>query len=267
MKYKIDHDYHIHSYLSTCSKDDLQTPENILNYAKKNGLHSICLTDHYWDSEVGGASKWYMPQNYEHISLSLPLPKCKDVDFLFGCEGDMDKNCTIGIPQSRYDSFDFMIIPTTHLHMLGFTIDEQYKTDINEKSKLWVTRLDAVLNSNLPFKKIGIAHPACFLMMKYSRKDYIKLLDSIPDCEIERVFAKAASLGCGIELNYSDMSFSDNETDSVLRMFRWAKNCGCKFYLGSDAHTYTELNMTTDAFERAINILGLTENDKFHINR
>ena len=68
MKYSIDHDYHIHSYLSSCSQDPEQTTENILLYAKRNNLTSICITDHFWDSAVPGASRWYAEQDFEHIS-------------------------------------------------------------------------------------------------------------------------------------------------------------------------------------------------------
>jgi len=62
MKYIVDNDLHIHSYLSSCSDDPEQTPEAILSHAKKYGLKTICLTDHFWDSAVPGASEWYAPQ-------------------------------------------------------------------------------------------------------------------------------------------------------------------------------------------------------------
>jgi len=38
MKFKVDHDYHIHSFLSSCSHDPEQTPERILAYAKERKL-------------------------------------------------------------------------------------------------------------------------------------------------------------------------------------------------------------------------------------
>jgi hypothetical protein len=34
MRYKIDHDFHIHSGLSSCSSDENQNAERILKYAK-----------------------------------------------------------------------------------------------------------------------------------------------------------------------------------------------------------------------------------------
>ena len=77
MKYIIDHDYHIHSHLSLCSNDPLQTPENILSYAEKNGYLDICLTDHFWDETVEGAENFgfYKEQNYERLARALPLPR------------------------------------------------------------------------------------------------------------------------------------------------------------------------------------------------
>ena len=41
-----------------------------------------------------------------------------------------------------------------------------------------------------------------------------------------------------------DMKFDEKDTDAVLRMFRIAKNAGCKFYLGSDAHHPDHLERT-----------------------
>ena len=265
MRYVVDHDYHIHSELSSCSRDPEQTPARILQYAKDFGLKTICLTDHYWDSAVPGASNWYKPQNFEHIAKAKPLPKAEGISFLFGCETDFDRHHVVGVPPSRYDDFGFIIIPTTHLHMKGFTITEEDIVSVERKALLWVTRMEALLSQDLPFHKIGIAHPACCLLHKTPREEYLRLLDLIPEEDMVRVFTKAAALGVGIELNRDDMKFTDEEADTVLRMFRIAKRCGCKFYCGSDAHHPDGLEEAPALFERAIDFLGLTEDDKFHI--
>jgi histidinol phosphatase-like PHP family hydrolase len=265
MKFTIDHDYHIHSHISSCSSDPEQTKARILQYAKENGLSTVCLTDHYWDSAVPGASNWYSSQNFEHISKAKPLPQDNEVKFLFGCETDLDKFLTVGIPKERYSDFDFIIIPTTHLHMVGFTITKEDAQSNEKIAELWVKRLDAIMNISLPFGKIGIAHLVCSLLNTKSRKDYLETLDMIPSSEIKRIFTKAAELGLGIELNQTDMTFSDKEADTVLRPFRIAKSCGCKFYLGSDAHHPAEFTNTKKIFERAVSLLDLSEDDKFHI--
>ncbi len=263
MKFKIDHDYHIHSFLSSCSHDPEQTPERILAYAKELGLSKICLTDHYWDSAVPGASKWYTPQNFDHIKEAKPLPQTEGVAFLFGCETEMDMFNTLGIPPERYDDFDFIIIPTTHLHM-SFTIAPEDRESNKRRAELWVERLDALLDKDLPFHKVGIAHLACPTLNKKSREDYLEVLSLIPEEKMVALFTKAAKRGCGIELN---MIFSDEEADIVLRPFRIAKACGCKFYLGSDAHRTESFDACREKFDRMITMLELTEDDKFHIGR
>ena len=115
----------------------------------------------------------------------------------------------------------------------------------------------------LPFHKVGIAHLACSLINIDSREEYLKVLDLIPDSEFTRLFTKAASLGVGIELNSGDMNFKDEEAERILRMFKIAKQCGCKFYLGSDAHTNDGFCGVTEIFEQAVELLNLTEDDKF----
>lgn len=265
MRYIFDNDLHIHSQLSSCSNDPEQTTERILQYAKENGVTTLCLTDHFWDSSVPGASSWYSTQNYDHIAKALPLPKADGIRYLFGCETDMDKFLTVGLAKENFDKFDFVVIPTTHLHMMGFTLDEA-DNSVESRSALWVKRLDALLSKDLPFHKIGIAHLACRLIKgKHDEADYVKILDGIRNEDMERLFTKAAKLGCGIELNQSDMVLFPDEQESVLRMFRIAKACGCKFYCGSDAHRPGYFTKTKEIFERAIDLLGLTEDDKFHI--
>lgn len=262
MKFVVDHDYHIHSRLSSCSRHPEQTPARLLQYAKDNGLSKIVITDHYWDSAVPGASKWYEPQNFEHIAQSKPLPQADGVEFFFGCETDMDRFMTLGLPQSRFEDFDFIVIPTTHMHMKGFTIaEEDYCVD-ERVAKLWVERFDALLQKDLPFHKIGVAHLSCSLMNKTSREAYLHTLDLIPSCEMERLFTKAAQLGCGIEIN---TEFSETEADRVLRMYRIAKGCGCKFYFGGDAHGPDQFEDFLAFGKHVVDLLDLQECDKFQI--
>jgi len=264
MKYTVDNDLHIHSYLSSCSRDPEQTNERILSYARENGLKTICLTNHFWDEAVEGASKWYSTQGYEHISAAKPLPREDGIRFLFGCETEVDKHLTLGLSREKFDLFDFIIIPTTHFQMKDYTSFEEEISTPRNRAGLWVKRFDAVLDMDLPFHKVGLAHLTCSLIAP-KREEYLEVLRLIPDDEMERLFDKASRLGVGIELNSSDMDFSDDEADTVLKMYRIAKKCGCRFYLGSDAHHPKELDRAKAIFERAVDLLQLTEDDKFVI--
>ena len=260
MKYTFDHDFHIHSQISSCSRDPEQNNERILKYAEDEGLHTIVLADHFWDETVPGASKWYAAQDYPHICQANPLPQSYKVKFLFGCETEMDKNMTFGCTRERMEELAFIVIPTTHFHMEKFTIAEEHLATPQTRAQVWVDKLDALLSMDLPFHKIGIAHLVCGLIWKGDRAKYLETLDSIAEADMHRIFAKAASLGVGIEIN---MSYPDEERDTVLRPFRIAKEEGCKFYLGSDAHHPAGLDNARKKFERAIDDLELTEEDKF----
>lgn len=262
MPFAADHDYHIHSQLSSCSSDPLQTTEAILQYAKDNGLSKIVLTDHFWDSTVPGASDWYAPQDYGHIAAALPLPQDPQVKFFFGCETDMDRFCTLGLAKENYDKFDFIIVPTTHLHMTGFTIAEEDMT-IPGRARRYVERLDALLDMDLPFSKVGIAHLTCNLIAKGHWQDHLQVLDAIPDATFERLFKRVAKKGAGVELNMPIFAYAPEDLPRVLRPYRIAKQCGCKFYLGSDAHTPNDFQDAKKGFLRIIELLELEESDRF----
>lgn len=264
MKFKIDHDYHIHSYLSKCSSDPLQTTENILKYAEKNGYFDICLTDHFWDEEVKGAyySDFYDGQNFEHLTSALPLPQSKTVKFFFGCETEIDKNMTLGISKERFHKLDFVIIPTTHLNITSFTIDEA-DDSLERRAFLYVKRLNKLLDMDLPFEKIGIAHLTCDLMANKSPDDHIRVLESISDATFKELFEKLAYKNAGFELNFPIFSYKKEDLEKILRPYRIAKKCGCKFYLGSDAHVTRDFDTAYAKFEAMVDALELTEYDKF----
>ena len=76
--------------------------------------------------------------------------------------------------------------------------------------------------------------------------------------------AMAASLGVGIELNEN---LKAGEESIVLRPYHIAKECGCKFYLGSDAHTVGGLENALSKFQKMIDALALDEEDKFSFVR
>lgn len=268
MRFSFDHDLHIHSQLSLCSGNPLQTTERILQYAKDNNLKTVALTDHFWDQDVSVPPEWYRIQDFAHISQAKPLPQDGSVRFLFGCETDMDMDCNVGIAPQNCDRFDFIVIATTHMNnMCGFAIREADHPSRDRRAQLWAERMEALLSAPLPFHKVGIAHPTCTLMGMGDRESYLDILNRIPDSAMEHVFRKAAQVGVGIELNRDDMHFADGEADTVLRAYRIAKKCGCKFYLGSDAHQPKTFLETKAIFQRAIHWLELEESDKLDLSR
>jgi hypothetical protein len=170
------------------------------------------------------------------------------------------------MPLSRYDDFDFVIIPTTHLHITGLTLEQSEAESTDSKlikAKRWVSRLEGLLTQDLPFHKIGIAHLACGLMSKGDFEGLLVLINAIPTEDMERLFALAKEKGCGIELNQTDIARMAKAPDEISRIFRVAKSMGCKFYLGSDAHHPKSFLESRELFEYAVDLLDLSESDKF----
>ena len=258
-KFVIDHDLHLHSQLSLCSNDPEQTAEALLAYGVCEGLTDICVTDHYWDENVPGASGWYAAQNYAHVAPILPLTQSEGCRFHFGCEIDMDMFCTVGISQKMSDAFEFIIVPTSHLHMTGFTIAPE-DCSVQRRAELYLARNHALLDMDLPFHKMGLAHFTCSLMARNCEGSRDDILNAISDAEYAELFARVAKSGMGVELN---VNLSDPHSADTMRPYRIARSLGCKFYLGSDAHHPKGLAEARARFEAEIDALELTEADKF----
>lgn len=259
MRYTADHDFHIHSTVSRCCHDDSQTPEAILKYAKENGFNKICLTNHFWDENVRSDAEWIDEHDFSHVSSVLPLPQDKNVRFLFGCETDMDFNNVLGVSKEKIERFDFIIAATTHLHLDGNTVRTKITTP-EEAAYHWTDKIESLLTKDLPFYKIGIAHLTTGHILKNRTAEVLPL---ISDSTMYSVFGECSRKGVGIELNVKTINMTDGQKDIFLRPYYIAKECGCKFYLGSDSHKASALACAKENFEDVITKLGLLESDKF----
>ncbi len=269
MTYRIDHDYHIHTQLSRCSNDSNQTIERILQYARDIKLDEVCVTDHFWDENVEGANDWYMLQNYKYISSKIPFVNDTGIKLFFGCETELNKDMVLGISDVMMDKFDFIIIPTTHLHMTGFTVDRN-DISVEARAEKYIERLDRVLNMSLPFKKIGIAHLTTDKIAynhAFDWKEHIKIIDTIPTNVYKELFDKIAKKGAGVELNFDISKYHGEEIDRILRPYKIAKEAGCKFYLGSDAHHPDVFESSMNNFRQIVNALQLEQSDRFYFER
>ncbi len=283
MRYILDHDMHIHSHLSPCSADPAQTTQAILDYGIKAGYKHIVLTDHFWDEDVPCATdrlgadndagntygvdpmillKW---AGFKNINKALPLPQADGIKFHFGCEADMDKYSVVGINQKNFDKFDFIIVPINHLHCPWAKL--QSKLDLKEQAVILAQRFWNLTQLDLPFHKVGLAHITWDGLAACSPNwnDHLEILNYIPDERWRLLFAETAKKGMGVELNVDiDLYAEGYERETMLRPYRIAKECGCKFYFGSDAHHPYEFELLKKRADFFIDRLCLTEDDKFN---
>ena len=184
----------------------------------------------------------------------------------------MDRDFTVGVAPETFAKFDFVIIPTTHLHMRGFTISEEDAAQPARRAELCVERLQALLERPYPFPKVGLAHATCSLLAGGGGGQYplqhLDILDLISDETWGRLFAQVAQVGMGVELNMPLRGLrNDDERQRMLRPYRIARECGCTFYLGSDAHHPADLTGAPERFEAMVDGLELEEKDKFPLVR
>lgn len=261
MTFPVDHDLHCHSGLSACSRDPEQTPQSIFQHAKDHGYTMVCITDHLWDDAVPGASRWYAPQTIEHVKQGLPYPKDDQVRMVFGCETEYCGGGKLGLHPDHFDEFDFIVIPPNHFHMKDFTRPSSYDTE-EKIADLMVERLEELAQMDLPWHKVGIAHlNAGLIFLEGSAEKVFALVDETRFRAVMRIFSQK---GAGIEINTSCFPENWREyEDAHLRMFRMAKEEGCKFYLASDAHHPEGLNSVHDLGPLVCELLGLEKEDQF----
>ena len=263
MKYIVDHDFHIHSTISPCCHDENQTPKTILKYAKDNNFKAVCLTNHLWDETVKSVDVWHPEQRFDYITKALPLPQDENVKFLFGAEAEMDYNFTLGVSKEHLNCFDFIAVSTTHLHLEGYTVKKRPVVP-EEAAGLWLTRFEELLKKDLPWHKMGVSHLTGTHVFK---ADHAKAVSLLRTADLYNVFSESAKKGLGIELNMKSIFNSEEEKEALLRPFFIAKECGCKFYLGSDAHKTEALKGAKQNFLNIVDLLDLKEEDKFKLVR
>ena len=106
-------------------------------------------------------------------------------------------------------------------------------------------------------EKVGIAHLTCRTFAYWSRETELECYRKIPEQEIFRLMERAAEVGVGIEINSCSMMYTPEEEGDILRIYRIARDCGCRFYCGSDAHHPHELDRAMDLFQKAVDAFGI----------
>lgn len=249
MRFIPDHDLHIHTKLSPCSNDPRQTPEAILAYGLTAGLKLLNLADHCWpDTPISKLRSWG------------DLPQGRTCHMMLGAEIDMNLHDELSASPAEIESLDFAVIAVNHLHLKRYCVPADFPDDAQTHKTRFQERLHALLDMDLPFYKTGLAHFSDGLVCQ---SDHIRCLNLFTDAELRDIFTKVQRRGMGVELNLIPDRFHGSDLDSVLRPFRIAKQLGCKFYMGGDAHHPDDFSIILNRkMNPLIDLLELEEDDK-----
>lgn len=263
---KILHDFHIHTDLSVCARESA-TLENYLAIADRLGLTKLGFANHFWDERIEGANGFYKPQNFEHLCRlkpALEAAKAPGRTLYFGCETEYDPfHHGVAVTEERAEQFDFIIVPNSHTHMM---MPKEYYEPHERHLNFMVQAYEEILDSPVSRYITAMAHPFEAVCCPYDNKILLRMMSG--DL-MKRLFDKTAERGIAVEINVASMqkkTHEEIERMPQIGLFAAAKECGCKFLFGSDAHT----NLSHDHYgsaEFVAELLGLTEEDLADIAR
>ena len=250
---------HVHSFASRCCQDARQTPENIVPLLAEHGYEKIGFVDHVWISKDVEPSYFYHLQNGDrHIELLNFIRSCKwEIEVLVGCEADMQAPGVFGITPDFKEKMDFVVMATDHFHMTNFVQQPEKKTPECLGQHMLKFFISAA-QSGIPDI---LVHP----FFPYGYVDlYDKSIASLSDTEILDAFGIAASNNIGIEINKCFLPNPQYERffslETPLRILTLAKQAGCTFTIGSDAHNLGSFGVL-DKLQALAKSLDLTEDD------
>ncbi|MBQ9083403.1 MAG: hypothetical protein IJY28_07875 [Clostridia bacterium] len=270
---QITHDFHIHTSLSLCG-DPSATVENYRATAQKLGLKKIGFSDHFWDERISTAhlsqmgKDFYVPQNYPYICQLRPQLAAQNwgnTKVYFGAEVDYDlRRRDLCITEETAEQLDFLLVPNSHTHLI---MPRDCYQPYQKHLDFMVQIFEDTLNSPVSKYVTAMAHPFEAVCCPY---DNNILMHMLPEDTLKRLCAKAAEKGVAYEINVSAIR---GKTEAQIadwaqmRLFRIAKEAGCKFIFGSDSHSAWAHDTWAHDTDVVSKLLGLTENDFHPITR
>ncbi len=227
----IDHDLHVHTYLSACCGDpEGQTPERIARSAAAMGVRTVGLADHVWANPDVDPSAWYAPQTIDRlVDLRRTVPAEMDgVRMLVGCEAETIAPGVFGITAETAAEVDFVLLACSHFHMKGF-VAQPASSRPRDVADHALAFFRAAASSGLA---TIIPHP--FLTLGF-QEGIPAMIAAISDDEFTDAVGLAAEHGVGIEITVGYLS-DPARRDAAARLLALAKQAGCRFTFGTDAH-------------------------------
>jgi histidinol phosphatase-like PHP family hydrolase len=175
---KLEHDFHVHTHLSSCAKDSA-TIAHYVAKARELGIKKLGLADHMWDAAIPGASKWYSVQDFAHISTireEIAAVEHEGIEFLIGAEGEYDyAHRGIALSEAVAEQLDFLIVPNSHTHM---TMPKDFYEPHRKHAEFMLDAFYDIINSPLSKYVTAIPHPFMAVCCPYPNAQAIAEFDA-----------------------------------------------------------------------------------------
>ncbi len=231
-------DTHIHTPLSKCCFENDQTIPNIAGKLAQKGIGLIAITDHFWSSPDIKPNPWYAQHTGNGHLLQIQEIKSQiyPLKVLSSCEADMQAPGKFGITREWKERFDMVLMAADHFQLKDFVEQPMPPTPENI-GRLMLRFFRSAVTSGLADI---LAHP---LFSNGYECLYDQAIDRLTDSELFDALSLAQQHGVGLEINCGVLRCAENgkfNLDTMLRIFSLAKQAGCKFTFGSDAHAWSD---------------------------
>ena len=264
-------DLHVHTNKSLCAPRET-TPATYIPYCEEEGIRLIGITDHVYPEDM--LAEYGYPNDHRVdrlLELRATLSEAEarsNIRFLLGCE--IDYFDCVGHPYILPEEsvgFDYVLLAASHILNYPQMYTAYDLTSPDVLRKLTIERFVAACQLNYPVP-MGICHPLYPICSPYQAE----IIDGISDETLRELFCMAAERGISIEI-HSCLYRNDtphNEyglSDHYLRILAAARDCGCKFHMGSDAHAAAAFRASHDKLRKAAELLGLTDRHIWDVAR
>ena len=262
-------DLHVHTNRSLCAPRTTE-PSTYLPYCESEGIRLIGISDHVYPTEMIHAFGYKDETRLSRLlSVRPALREAEDasnVRFLFGCE--IDYFPCVGHPYISPEEslqFDYVLFASSHIlnypHM--YTAYDLSSPDVLRR--LTVERFVETCKLDYPVP-MGICHPLYPICSPHQ----CEIIDGISDDCLKECFSMAKEKNISIEIHAClyrrDTPLNaDGLSDRYLRILSVAKDCGCKFHFGSDAHDPKAFVGSHDKLRKAARLLGITGDDLWDV--
>ena len=258
-------DLHVHTNLSLCAPKDT-TVASFLPLCEQDGTRILGISNHLYAPKRLSCT---YPENLayalkikEEVAALTPQTSVK---ILIGCEVETFYGQPPGLNREDAATFDYLLLAASHI----FNFPGEYQhLDLTTPEKVKKLLIEQFIRACLLEydKPVGICHPLYPICCPFEQE----VMDSFTDSEYETCFSLAAERNVSIEI-HACFSRGGTRLDesglspSYLHLLEVAKDCGCKFHFGSDAHAPGGFLEIHKKLELAAKRLGITQEDLWEV--
>lgn len=251
-------DLHLHTNLSSCAPSDT-TLESFLPYCAHEGIKKIGISNHL-----------YSHKGIKHtlqIKHELHALQDSSVQVLLGCEMELFPEQEPMLHKENASQFDYVLVAPSHI----FNLIHEYKNfDLSTPDKIRHMLIENFKRACL--LDLGVPTAICHPLYPICAPDQQGILDGITDVQLTDCFTLAAKHDKSIEIHaclYRNTITLDQEglSPSYIHMLSIARECGCKFHFGSDAHKPEDFIHKHSLLERAAKRANISEENLWDLAR